>query len=65
MFFEYPRKRFFYLGPRSFTYQNQNMIFSETTGPFHDLGLTLTYFMAKSNLVKMNLAKGHYPKTYK
>ena len=32
---EYSRSRsFFDLGSRSFTYENQNWLFSETTGPF-------------------------------
>ena len=32
---EYSRSRSFLdLGPRSFTYENDNLLFSETTGPF-------------------------------
>ena len=38
--YEYSRSRsFLHLGPRSFTYENENLLFSETTGPF------LTKFM--------------------
>ena len=33
--YEYSRSRsFFDLGPRSFTHENKNLLFSETTGPF-------------------------------
>ena len=39
---EYGRSRSVDLGPRPFTYENLNMLFSETTWPFLTIFCTLT-----------------------